>query len=545
MSNIKYNNQEKSDLRKILSENKVKGISIDSRKIKQNDVFFAIRGENFDGNQYIDTALKKGASLVFTDNLSKATQNSRIIFTQDIRTTLSFVAEILYPISFENIIAVTGTNGKSSVVSYVYQILALLGKNAAMIGTLGVESTEAIESAKVIEPKEGVSSTESAECKDSVFLNKNSSGANSSDINFSLTNNNLTTPDIVTLHKTLHILSKMKVENIAFEASSHGLLQKRLGQIKVKTAAFTSFSRDHLDYHHTMEDYLKAKLILFTDHLLPGSEVVINSDMMYFDLVKEFLIKENISYSCVGLEKNKVGSNLRGADADEKDIKIIKNQQSITGQDVFCKFAEKEYNFNTNIIGSFQANNLLIAAKLVHNLAIKSVDFTSIINILHKIKPVTGRLQRITKPNADFQIFVDYAHTPDALEKSLQELQILKQAPGRLYVIFGCGGDRDSSKRPIMGQIAAKNSDYVIVTDDNPRNEDAVKIRNNIIAGIKKSDSNSYQEIGDRREAIINIISKLRENDILLIAGKGHENYQIIGNDKIEFSDIKIAEDAI
>ncbi len=331
----------------------------------------------------------------------------------------------------------------------------------------------------------------------------------------------MTTLDPISFRKALHILGEAGVENVAFEASSHGLYQRRLGDIKVKTAAFTSFSQDHLDYHQSMQSYLRAKLILFTENLIQGGEAIIYSEILFFDFIKKFLTERHILYSTVG----KTG-----------DLKIKKSRQLIQGQKIEFEFQGKKHEFYTEIIGSFQAINILIAAKMVNNL---DINFDSIVKILPKLKAVKGRLQRITMNDFEYQIFVDYAHTPDALEKSLQELSKIKHECGKLYVIFGCGGDRDAMKRSMMGKIASKIADYVIITDDNPRTEDSKKIRSEIVAGIKA------EEIATRRSAIVETITKLKAHDILLIAGKGHEEYQITSNEIIKLSDVDIASKAI
>ncbi|MDP4709247.1 MAG: UDP-N-acetylmuramoyl-L-alanyl-D-glutamate--2,6-diaminopimelate ligase [Rickettsiaceae bacterium] len=471
-------------LQEILLEYDVKGVTFDSRNIKAGDAFFAIKGEKFDGNDYIEAAFKQGAVVIFTDNPSK--QCDKVIYVEDIRMSLALVAGMLYPHLPKNIIAITGTNGKSSVVSYVHQILVLLGKKSSGMGTLGLESTEKLPLG---------------------YANKSVA---------------LTTADPVTLRRNLQMLSEIGIENVAFEASSHGLVQRRLGDIKVSGAAFTSFSQDHLEYHQTMQSYLHAKLTLFTENLAAGAEVVINSDMMFFDFIKQFLIERGVTYSTVGLHG---------------DLKIKKCIQSIIGQEVICELMQNKYHFNSDIIGSFQATNLLIAAKLVYNMG---VDFDKIMDIMPKLQAVSGRLQRATDLHLEYQVFVDYAHTPDALEKSLTELKKIKEKAGKLYVVFGCGGDRDRKKRSIMGKIASEIADYVIITDDNPRTENAAQIRAEIADGAVQA-----EEIGDRKIAIIETMKRLQKGDILLIAGKGHEDYQIIGEEIIQFSDIELARSAL
>ena len=248
----------------------------------------------------------------------------------------------------------------------------------------------------------------------------------------------------------------------------------------------------------------------------------IRSDMMFFDFIKQFLIERGVTYSTVGLHG---------------DLKIKKCIQSIIGQEVICELMQNKYHFNSDIIGSFQATNLLIAAKLVYNMG---VDFDKIMDIMPKLQAVSGRLQRATDLHLEYQVFVDYAHTPDALEKSLTELKKIKEKAGKLYVVFGCGGDRDRKKRSIMGKIASEIADYVIITDDNPRTENAAQIRAEIADGAVQA-----EEIGDRKIAIIETMKRLQKGDILLIAGKGHEDYQIIGEEIIQFSDIELARSAL
>ncbi len=477
----------KLKLQKLFAEKKIKGISFDSRNVKPGDAFFAIRGEDRDGNEFIEDALKKGASLVFTDK-SVVFNSDKIICIEDARICVAIAAGILYPKLPSNVIAVTGTNGKSSVVSYVHQILSLLGKTSACVGSLGLESN-----------------TKLVGDFNSIEISRQN------------------TTDPIGFRRLLHMLEESGIENVAFEASSHGLNQKRLGDIQVKSAAFTSFSQDHLEYHKTMENYLQVKLRLFSDNLEKGGEVVINSEILFFDSIKKFLEQQKIQYFTVG--KN-------------GDINVIRCNGSLIGQEISFEFLQEKYTFYTSIIGSFQATNMLIAAKLAYNLGI---GFDDIVKILPKLKAVRGRLQRITEPDSDFQVFVDYAHTPDALKQSLSELKKIKPIAGKLWVVFGCGGDRDALKRPIMGKIATDIADYVVITDDNPRTEDATKIRNEIALGAMSG----IDIIGDRKKAIVSTIGKLELGDILLIAGKGHENYQVIGHHVNKFSDIEIAAQAV
>ncbi|MEY4463496.1 MAG: UDP-N-acetylmuramoyl-L-alanyl-D-glutamate--2,6-diaminopimelate ligase [Pseudomonadota bacterium] len=465
------------NLKQLFQKHNVKGLSINSKTVKDKDVFFTIKGQNADGNDFISDALNQAAALVITDNRSVNIDPNKVIYVEDVQAALYEAIEIFYPKKPKNLIAVTGTNGKSSVVSYIAQTYSLLGKKAASIGTIGVE----------------------------IFGCDN------------LINDvpELTTLDYLSFRKIAHNLAENGIENLAFEASSHGLEQARLGETKVNIACFTSFSQDHLDYHHTKENYLSAKLKLFTDHLLPNCIAILNSDIEEIEFVKDYLHNHNIKFITIGING---------------DLQISKINSSLRGQDINFTFNNREYNFNTPIIGSFQAGNLLIAALSIHY---TGFDFNKIIEILTQVKPVKGRMQRIENTN----IFVDYSHTPDALEKALTELKNIKLRDSKLSVVFGCGGNRDKTKRSIMGRIATKLADDVIITDDNPRLEDPKLIRAEIISGIDKA---NYIEIAGREEAIKYGINNLKQDDILLIAGKGHENYQIIGDKKLPFDDAEI-----
>ncbi|ASX27546.1 UDP-N-acetylmuramoyl-L-alanyl-D-glutamate--2,6-diaminopimelate ligase [Rickettsia sp. MEAM1 (Bemisia tabaci)] len=459
-------------LKKLFEKHNVKGLSNNSKTIKANDAFFAIKG----GNDFIADALDKGAALVITDDKKNTT--SKVIFVEDIKETLYEAVELFYPKKPSTMIAVTGTNGKSSVVSYIAQIYSLLGQKAASIGTIGVE----------------------------VF------GID----NFNESIGGLTTTDYLSFRKIAHKLAENGVNYLALEASSHGLDQQRLGDLKVNIACFTSFSQDHLDYHHTKKNYLLAKLKLFTDHLAKDGIAILNSDIEEIKFIKDYLDKHKIKYLCVGANDY---------------CKITKTNSSLKGQNINFIFDNKNYDFDTPIIGSFQASNLLISGLSVYY---TSFDFSKVISALTKVKAVKGRMERIEDAN----IFIDYAHTPDALEKALNELKNIKAKGGKLSVIFGCGGNRDTTKRNLMGKIAASIADNVIVTDDNPRHEDPKAIRQGIISGIE---TKNYIEIADRKEAIKYGINNLKKDDILLITGKGHENYQIIGDEKIEFDDAEVA----
>lgn len=473
---------------KITSQLNSQSLCFDSRLAKAGDIFFAIKGASSDGNKFIDDVINKGVKFIITDD-AESLKNPNIIangvhitLVSDARVALSQAANILYPLLPQYMVAATGTNGKTSVVSYCRQLYALLGVPSCSIGTIGVECSGGLDLTSIQE-----------------ILDKSPA---------------LTTPDPVTFRHILHKLAENGAKYLAFEASSHGLEQQRLLGIKVDAACFTSFSQDHLDYHKNMDNYLLAKLKLFTDNLSQTGVAVLNSEIEQLDYIKSYLQERNIKFLTVGMNG---------------DLKIIDS--------TICTYNGQKYNFTTDIVGSFQATNLLIAVMMVH---LTGFPFEQVISKLPQIKAVKGRLERVANSN----IFIDYAHTPDALEKSLLELKKIKSNKGLLKVIFGCGGNRDSGKRALMGQVAAQIADEVIITDDNPRNEDPKSIRQHIIQAIIAI-TNRYIEINNRKIAIIETINNLQEDDILLIAGKGHENYQIIGNEKLPFSDFDIAKEAL
>lgn len=472
----------------LFEEHRITGINFDSKKIKSGEAFFAIRGLKFDGNEYIEDALKAGASLIFSDCESYKDDNS-IVYVEDVRASLIIAAEIFYPITPKNLIAVTGTNGKTSVVSYCQQLFALFGNESASLGTIGLV------------------------CSDKNITTKFDTEQYKA----------LTSTDILTFRQILNYLAENNINNLAFEASSHGIDQQRLGNLQVQAAAFTNFSQDHLDYHGTMKNYLNTKLKLFTSHLAMDGLAVISSEISEINYIREFFNKNDINYLTVGTTGK---------------MKIYSADQLMTGQNITFSYEGKDYNFQTEIIGSFQASNLLLAAALVHKFKIASMD--EIIKKISSVKAVKGRLERITQVNDHYQVFVDYSHTPESLEKALIELKKIKSASGKLIVVFGCGGNRDVGKRPLMGEISSRYAGIQIVTDDNPRFEDASAIRRQILAAVPQA-----KEIGDRTLAISTAVNMLEHGDILLIAGKGHEDYQIIGDVKIPLDDSKIARSAL
>ena len=386
-----------------------------------------------------------------------------------------------YPGQPEHLVAVTGTSGKSSVVDYFRQIAGYLGYKSACFGSLGVVCSD-----KAIEKEAAQFNTD------------------------------LNTPDAITLHKLLSFLAAKNVTHVAFEASSHGIDQQRMCQVHVKAAGFTSFSQDHLDYHKNMEEYFNTKLRLFSENLVKGGTAVVLDELV-----------SNRHFCFRGDDGNIEDDGHLLTVGCNGTIKILSYKPSLAGGEITFAYKNKEYNVTTHLVGSFQATNLLIACGLLEACGVK---FDDMARVLHKVTAVAGRLQRITSSSDPWHVFVDYSHKPGALESSLNELKAL--CKNKLYVLFGCGGDRDKTKRKPMGEIAARIADYVIITDDNPRTENANDIRKTVMAGCPNA-----KEIENRREAIKYAVGQLQKGDILLVAGKGHETYQIIGTEKIHFDD--------
>ncbi len=449
----------------------IAGISSDSRKIKPGFLFVAIPGTKADGAQFAKAAAAAGAVAIAAEKKPDALPaNVAFIPVANPRRALALAAAKFYPRQPATIAAVTGTSGKTSVAAFTRQIWEGLGHKAASVGTVGVVS-----------PK-------------------------------GETYGSLTTPDPVELHRTLDELAGEGVTHLAFEASSHGLDQHRLDGVRIAAGGFTNLSRDHLDYHPTIDAYLKAKLRLFTDLVRGGGAAVIAADHEYSDAVIGAAKKRGLKIFTVG--------------AKGEAIRVEKVRIDGFAQDVSVQCGGKPYSFHLPLVGAFQIENVLVAAGLA--IATGS-NPDAVFAQLKNLKGAKGRLELVGTKNGA-PIFVDYAHKPDAMEKALAALR--PYAKGRLTVVFGAGGDRDKGKRPEMGRIAAQNADRVIVTDDNPRSEQPAAIRAAIMAAAPGA-----REIGDRAEAIRNAIGELKQGDVLLIAGKGHETGQIIGDRVLPFSD--------
>jgi UDP-N-acetylmuramoyl-L-alanyl-D-glutamate--2,6-diaminopimelate ligase len=454
------------------AEIRVRGVTADSRTVKRGDVFVAVPGGKADGFRFIDSAIAAGAAAIVADHRPATPLPSEIGFMRvpNARRALASIAAKFYPRQPATIAAVTGTSGKTSVVAFLRQIWNVNGHCAASLGTVGIVSPRG-----------------------------ERYGA-------------LTTPDPIELHRSLDALAGESVTHLAIEASSHGLDQYRLDGLRITAAGFTNITRDHLDYHPSFEAYFAAKLRLFQDLLPKGAAAVIDVD---HDHAQEVIT----AAAARGLAMTTVGRN-------GKQIRLIDASRDGFSQVLQVEHDGKRYRIRLPLVGDFQAENALVAA----GLAIASGDEAgAVFAALERLEGAKGRLERAGESRGA-QIFVDYAHKPDALAKALDALR--PYATGRLVVVFGAGGDRDRGKRPLMGAVAVAKADRVIVTDDNPRSEDAAAIRAAIIAAAPGA-----IEIGDRREAIRRAIAELRGGDILLIAGKGHETGQIIGDRIIPFSD--------
>ena len=450
----------------------VVGVSGDSRTVKRGDVFVAIAGGKADGRNFIAPAIAAGAVAILAEKRPDTPLPEGVAFVQigNARRALALIAAKIFPRQPRTIAAITGTSGKTSVAAFTRQIWTALGHRAASIGTIGIVSPRG----------EAYGS--------------------------------LTTLDPVALHRTLDALAGEGVTHLAIEASSHGLDQFRLDGLRLAAAAFTNITRDHLDYHPSFEAYFAAKLRLFESLVEPGGAAVIDADHAYADAVMAAAKARGVSIVSVGRE----GTGIR----------LVETVIDGFAQKVTLEHRGKNFRVRLPLVGEFQVENALIAAGLA---IATGGDAAAVFATLEHLTGARGRLE-LVGTSRGAPIFIDYAHKPDALAKALEALR--PAVTGRLVVVFGAGGDRDRGKRPLMGAVAAEKADRVIVTDDNPRSEDAAAIRSAIVAAARGA-----IEIGDRRQAIRAAIVELRRGDVLLIAGKGHETGQIIGDRVVPFSD--------
>ena len=457
----------------------VAGVTADSRAVRPGFVFFAIPGVKADGLSFASAAVAAGAIAVVTENAPSASlAPAAVARVTDARAALSKAAARFYARQPATIVAITGTSGKTSTAAFTRQIWARLGHAAAALGTTGV-----------VKP----------------------SGA---------TYGSLTTPDPVTLHRTLDELAAEGVTHLAMEASSHGLDQRRLDGVRLSAAAFTNLSRDHLDYHATMEDYFAAKMRLFDALLAPGRTAVIDADGDYSDRAMAHARARGQIVFTTGLKGE--GIHLLNARAVGAATMIAIEHLGV------------RHDVRLPLAGDFMVANALVAAGLCIG---SGDDPSAVFAALEHLSGAPGRIELVGE-HRGAPVYVDYAHKPDALEKALRALR--GAASGRLVVVFGCGGDRDKGKRPIMGEIATREADVVIVTDDNPRSENPATIRAEILAAAPNA-----IEIADRAEAIKAAIAMLSPGDAIVIAGKGHETGQIVGDTTLPFSDHEAARNAL
>ena len=489
---VKMYNQE------LLDTTVVSGIKYNSKEVSNGDIFVCFSGEHTDGNLFINEAISKGAVAIVTQKEVVEKPRCPVIIVADINSALAQISNNFYdhPSKKVLLIGVTGTNGKTTICYLLESIFSTAGYKTGVIGTINYRYNNKI---------------------------------------FPSTH---TTPFSSDLQKILYDMVSDKVEVVIMEVSSHSLVQKRVEGCEFDIAIFTNLSVEHLDYHHTMHEYFEAKSLLFRNISGQKKEVfhtsnlgrkvcVINYEDAYGrKLVDLCSIKDILLYSINNKNKNK----------DNKyptfTATNIKYTSSATEFEISNGFNKTK--IYSHLIGRFNVENILASFVAAYS---QKIDLEIITEGIKKVKCIPGRLEKVDVPT-DYSVIIDYAHTPDALEKVLL---ILKNIPHKkLIVVFGCGGDRDRSKRPLMGSIATSLADYVIVTSDNPRTEDPNKIILDIELGIKKSGNTNYEIIPDRKDAILKALSFASNGDIILLAGKGHEDYQIIGTQKIHFDEREI-----
>ena len=459
-------------------EETVTGFAIDHRKVAPGTVFGAFQGTAVNGEDFIPAAIAAGAIAVVARPEAKVADVAHLADPQPRRAFARIAALFFRPVP-ETVVAVTGTNGKTSTVEMTRQIWRMCGNRAASIGTLGVTT-----------PDESVST-------------------------------GLTTPDIVTFLSNMTGLAREGVTHVAYEASSHGLSQFRNEGLPVAAGAFTNLSRDHLDYHADMEDYFDAKMRLFSEVVSDGGAAVIWADDAWSGRAVDAARARGLRLLTVGEEG--------------EAIRLLSRKPGHLGQELKTEYQGTRRETMLPLIGAYQAANALVAAGLA---LATGAEPAQVFDALGRLQPVRGRLERAAIAASGAPVYVDYAHTPDALAAAIDALR--PHVSGRLITVFGAGGDRDQGKRPEMGRVATAHSDLVIVTDDNPRGEDPAAIRAQVLAG-----ATGAREVGDRREAIRAAIAQAGAGDIVLVAGKGHEQGQIVGTGDamrvLPFDDVTVA----
>ena len=463
-----------SNLNKKFKKFEFNGIAFDSKLIKKNYIFFAIKGNNLDGNKFIKDAIKKGSKIIVSEKVKERYENN-VLYLKN-KNPRKLLAEFATKLNFKrpsNLIAVTGTNGKSSIANFYYQILTLNKIKVSSIGTLGING-----------------------------------------FNYKKKNLN-TTYDPILLNNMLTSLKKKKINNVILEASSHGLKQHRLNGLKFNIGIFTNLSRDHLDYHKTFKDYFDSKLILFKKLMKKKSIVIYDENLIFKKKLKNIIKKNNLNLLSIG--------------SDNSSLKIIDHKFLNYNQHVKFIYKKNIYNFSTKLIGKIQVKNLLMSILAASK---SNLNFKNILNSIKKIKPIPGRLEKVGNLKNNSIVILDYAHTPDALKVCLNNIN--EQFPlKKINIVFGCGGERDKTKRKIMGRIANMYCNKVYLTDDNPRKENPKKIRTEIKKYINRD---RLIEISSRKIAINTAINNIKSDEIVIVAGKGHESYQEYENRKY-FSD--------
>jgi UDP-N-acetylmuramoyl-L-alanyl-D-glutamate--2,6-diaminopimelate ligase len=465
----------------------VTGVTADSRKVADGTLFCALPGAKADGRDFIPQAIRQGAAAILApDGSGVEGGDSVVVPVSDVRRAYALAARAFYGAQPKTCVAVTGTNGKTSVATFCRQIFATLGHRSASVGTLGI----------VCQNPDG---TETA-----------------------ITPPGLTTPDAADVARYMTQMAQDGVTHVALEASSHGIDQRRLDGVSLAAAGFTNLTQDHLDYHATMDAYRTAKLRLFEQLTPRGKTAVLNADSDSYNAFAAMSILSGLSVMAVG-ERGR-GLNMTGRDL------------TVDGQILYLEHLGERYEVKLPLAGLFQASNALVAAGLA---IAAGEDAGAVIAALGQLKGARGRLERVGARSNGAEVYVDYAHTPDGLETVLKALR--PHTRGRLVCVFGCGGDRDRGKRPLMGAIATQFADRAIVTDDNPRSEDPAAIRAEVLGGMDKT----AIEIGDRRAAIFEAVAGLKTGDVLVVAGKGHEQGQIVAGQVLPFDDVAVVREAL
>ncbi|MBW4974357.1 UDP-N-acetylmuramoyl-L-alanyl-D-glutamate--2,6-diaminopimelate ligase [Roseovarius mucosus] len=464
----------------------ITGLAVDSREVKPGFLFAALPGTTVHGAEFIQYALRQGAGAILTDATGArlaqdflSLSDAALVVAEDPRQTLAFAAALWFGAQPETMIAVTGTNGKTSVATFTRQIWERMGLSAVNLGTTGVE------------------------------------GAYSAPLGH-------TTPEPITLHRMLAKCEVAGVTHGAMEASSHGLAQRRLDGVHLMAAGFTNFTQDHLDYHASFDEYFAAKAGLFARVLPEDGVAVINIDD-----------PRGAEMAAIATERGQ--DLITVGRAPGADLRLIAQRFDATGQVLRFEWEDEVNQLRLDLIGGFQAENVLLAAGLVIG---AGADAEQVFEVLPDMRTVRGRMQLAATRDNGAAVFVDYAHTPDAVATAIKALR--PHVMGRLIAIVGAGGDRDRAKRPLMGQAAAAHADRVIVTDDNPRSENPASIRAAVMQGCPKA-----TDVGDRAEAILRGVDALGPGDALLICGKGHETGQIVGDDVLPFNDVEQASIAV